>query len=111
MKYYHCDIFIYSLYLNNEGAWATAVATYAQNINDINKFLCDIIPPENINPKILEQMDQECARKYASADMVEITLQILKERSVDSVADAWAAAIQVMYLGLYSICIRSCDEI
>ena len=44
-------------------------------------------------------MDKECARKYASADMVEITLQILKERSVESVADAWAAAIQVMYLG------------
>ena len=35
----------------------------------------------------------------------------MQERSVDSIADAWAAAIQVMYLGLYSICIRSCDEI
>lgn len=48
---------------------------------------------------ILGQIDQTCARRLANSDLAAIVLGLLKEHSAISVADAWAAAIQIMYLG------------
>jgi hypothetical protein len=75
------------------------VVTYAQNVTDIKEFLGDIVQPQNINRDILNRMNSECARKFASADLVAIIVWMLKNRIVESVAEAWAAALQVMYLG------------
>lgn len=94
------DALIYILWpFCSIGSWATIVVTYAQNINNVEKFLCPIIPPEEINPKILGMIDHECVRRFAADDLIEIALELLKERAADSVAEAWAGAVQVMYLG------------
>lgn len=65
----------------------------------MTEFLCDIISPEEINPKVLERMDHECARRLAGADLFNTALDLLKKGEVECVAEAWAAAIQIMYLG------------
>ena len=84
---------------SSTGSWATAVITYAQNVRNVTEFLCDIISPEQINPKMLERMDHECARRLAGADLFNTALDLLKKGEVECVAEAWAAAIQIMYLG------------
>ena len=81
------------------GAWATIVLTYAQNVTNIKKFLGEIIQPEDINMNVLELIDYACARRLANSDLAAIVLGLLKDRSAISVAEAWAAAIQIMYLG------------
>ena len=81
------------------GAWATIVMTYAQNVTNVQKFLGEIIPPGDISMDVLEQMDHMCARRLANSDLAAIVLGLLKEHSALSVAEAWAAAIQIMYLG------------
>ena len=68
-------------------------------MTDIKKFLGEIVEPQNINREELNKMNSECARKYAGGDLVAIILWMLKNRIVESVAEAWAAALQVMYLG------------
>ena len=73
--------------------------TYAQNVTDAKKFLGEIIQPEDISMSILERIDQTCARRLANSDLAAIVLGLLREHSAISVADAWAAAIQIMYLG------------
>lgn len=78
------------------------VVTYAQNVTDIERFLGDIIQPQQINREELNKMNPECARKFAGADLVAIILWMLKNRVVESVAEAWAAALQVMYLGEFA---------
>lgn len=81
------------------GAWATIVISYAQNITNVKNFLGEIIQPEDISMNVLEQMDRTCARRLANSDLAAIVLGLLKEHSALSVAEAWAAAIQIMYLG------------
>ena len=81
------------------GAWATIVMTYAQNVANATKFLGNIIPPEDITMDVLQEMDHTCARRLANADLAATVLGLLKEHSAESVAEAWAAAIQIMYLG------------
>lgn len=81
------------------GAWATIVMTYAQNVTKVKNFLGEIIQPEDISMDVLEQMDRTCARRLANSDLAAIVLGLLKEHSALSVAEAWAAAIQIMYLG------------
>ena len=73
--------------------------TYAQNVSNVRKFLGDVIQPEEINRAGLDEMDPGCARKFAGDDLVAIILWMLKNRIVESIAEAWAAALQVMYLG------------
>lgn len=91
---------INGLLFSSEGSWATIVVTYAQNVKNVTKFLGEIIPPEEINPKILERMDEECARRFAGSDLFNTALGLLKMGVVECVAEAWAAAIQIMYLGI-----------
>ena len=85
------------------GAWATIVMTYAQNVTNVKNFLGKIIQPEDISMDVLEQMDRTCARRLANSDLAAIVLGLLKEHSALSVAEAWAAAIQIMYLGASSL--------
>jgi hypothetical protein len=68
-------------------------------VRNVTEFLCDVISPEDINPKILEQMDHQCARRLAGADLFNTAVDLLKKGVVECVAEAWAAAIQIMYLG------------
>ena len=55
---------------------------------------------------MLGEMDKECVRRLASDDLIGIALGMFKERSVDTVAEAWAAAVQVMYLGTLHFCTK-----
>jgi hypothetical protein len=68
-------------------------------VRNVTAFLCDVISPEEINPKMLEQMDHECARRLAGADLFNTAIDLLKKGVVECVAEAWAAAVQIMYLG------------
>mmetsp|Transcript_13113 Transcript_13113/g.12707 ORF Transcript_13113/g.12707 Transcript_13113/m.12707 type:complete len:569 (-) Transcript_13113:163-1869(-) len=80
------------------GAWATIIVSYAQNIKNVRDFLCDIIEPENINIKVLETMNHECIRQFASDNLIQIAFEKFKNGDVETIAEAWSAAIQVMYL-------------
>jgi hypothetical protein len=90
----HIDISIYI----HTGAWAPIIVSYAQNIKNMKDFLCEAIQPEKIDYNNLEDMKDECIRRFASSNLLQIAIEKLANSEVDFIADAWYAATQAMYL-------------
>eukprot|EP01035_Chromulina_nebulosa_P019173 gene19173-25018_t len=80
------------------GSWATMTYVFNQlKVND-DVFLGDITYPEDITTDILQSMDSQCARGFASADLTIIGLQAFKDGIVSTIPDAWAYGIYKTYL-------------
>jgi hypothetical protein len=80
------------------GGWATTTFTFVQNVSDDQVFLGKIVQPEDIKYEELKDMDPACARSLPYKEMTLIALEALKDKTVDSVAAAWAYAVSKTYL-------------
>jgi len=80
------------------GSWASLTYTFAQNIDKDDGFLGPIILPDDMTRDNVKEMSPKCARSFAETHLISIALEALISKTVDSVSDAWAYAIQKTYL-------------
>uniref|UniRef100_A0A7S3MCL6 PNPLA domain-containing protein n=1 Tax=Spumella elongata TaxID=89044 RepID=A0A7S3MCL6_9STRA len=80
------------------GAWATMVYTYQQKGTTDDVFLGEIIQPKHIRYEKLKDMDPACARNLVAQDVVKIGLKAYKDKTVTTVADAWAYGVSKVFL-------------
>jgi hypothetical protein len=80
------------------GAWATTTFSYAQHTQDDAVLLGPIVQPEKISPSVLKEMDPNCARAFAAANLTLIGLSAYLDGTVKTAADAWALGVSKTYL-------------
>eukprot|EP00600_Ochromonadales_sp_CCMP1393_P012487 CAMPEP_0175001384 /NCGR_PEP_ID=MMETSP0005-20121125/3102_1 /TAXON_ID=420556 /ORGANISM="Ochromonas sp., Strain CCMP1393" /LENGTH=575 /DNA_ID=CAMNT_0016256261 /DNA_START=1481 /DNA_END=3205 /DNA_ORIENTATION=- len=80
------------------GSWATTAFTYVQNVTDDDVFLGEIVYPQDIRYRELQEVDPACARSLPDKELTLIAVQALAEGLVHSIADSWAYAVSKVYL-------------
>eukprot|EP01041_Mallomonas_annulata_P001795 gene1795-3484_t len=80
------------------GSWAAAVFTYSSVAKNDQELLGDIIAPERLTRYILKEINQNCARRFASADVITYAVSELVTNKAHSISDAWVSAIYKSYL-------------
>lgn len=79
------------------GSWATVVYSFKQvDVNDA-EFLGPILLPSELSMDKLEEMSPRCARALTDCDFVKVTLDAVKDGTVDTLAEGWAYATQKLY--------------
>ena len=69
------------------GSWATIVYTFKQSDVGDEEFLGTILYPEEITMEKLQEMSPRCARSLTDCDFVKVTLESVKNGTVDSLAE------------------------
>jgi hypothetical protein len=86
------------------GTWATTVYSYAQNATNDDIFLGRITMPEHISLEGLKVMDPRCMRSVTREIFAgEWTIDLVKEKGLDGLAEAWTDSVQSIYLEPFAI--------
>ena len=87
------------------GSWATVVYSYKQTDVDDEEFLGTILYPNEITMEKLEEMPPKCARSLTDCDFVKVTLEAVKDGTVNSLAEGKRSTVHpcsIMYCGIHN---------
>lgn len=75
------------------GSWATIVYSYKQTDVDDSVFLGPIMFPGDLTRDKLQEMSPDCARSLTDCDFVKVTINAVKDGTVNSLAEGMSFSI------------------